>query len=776
MGLLDGRVLTVWAQEPVGGGGNGLDVYYAIRAFDGGVLTAATPVAGGAANQTNIHAAASAVNAGFAVIFTSPTGLSFASYSATGALFAGPSIIDGSVYSSLGGDTAQITALSTGDYVVSWTQPDATITARLMGPDGTNGADITVADVGSGNVAFSQIVAGADGGFLVTYAQFTGGVYALRGRQYDSAGNPLAGSFQISASIYAGDFKYSIAALADGRYVVVYASPENAGDIRGQVLRADGSPDSAAFTVNINTAGLQFRPSVAVLADGRFVVTWETQAGAVPNVNYAIYDPRESGITLSGTALDDDLIGTAFADTLLLGRGNDLGAGGSGNDSLYGEGGRDILLGGAGDDYLAGGADIDALYGDLDNDFLIGGAGNDYMAGGNGNDTYEVTDAGDTVMEISGEGSDVVFSYVNGYTLTANVEQLRLVGGALTGSGNAGANVLVGNGLDNTLSGGAGNDTFYGGAGNDTYEVTETGDVVIENPGEGTDTIFSYVTYTLGANVENLRLVGGALNATGNGLGNQIVGNALSNVLIGGGGNDTMVGSGGNDVYEVTEVGDVVYEAAAEGTDTVYSYIDTYQMSLNVETLNLVGTARVGLGSAGNDTIVGNAQDNTLNGNGGNDILTGGTGVDQFWHLGASAGQDRITDFAAAAGEIIVLSQTQFANYAAVQAAMTQSGANVIISPGGAQTLTIENVTIAQLSAGNFAFYAGPGAGGLEPMEKDFGPSVMPFQDDDGGVHAVASRAGAFYPGITDTYALPDPFDVRPGEVSLISAHVDYWV
>src|SRR5262249_9858727 len=90
----------------------------------------------------------------------------------------------------------------------------------------------------------------------------------------------------------------------------------------------------------------------------------------------------------------------------------------------------------------------------------------------------------------------------------------------------AGDATLLGGGGDDMLHGGGGNDTLIGGAGDDTYFVQDTGSVVMENPGEGTDTVMASVSFTLPDDVENLQLVSmtDALNGTGNDLDNVISG------------------------------------------------------------------------------------------------------------------------------------------------------------------------------------------------------------------------------------------------------------
>jgi Ca2+-binding RTX toxin-like protein len=227
-------------------------------------------------------------------------------------------------------------------------------------------------------------------------------------------------------------------------------------------------------------------------------------------------------------------------------------------------------------------------------------------------------------------------------------------------TGNSGNDIITGNDLDNTLDGGAGNDTIsglggndtliggtgidtiIGGTGNDTYFVDDSGDVVTEDSTVSTeiDTVKSTITYSLGANVENLILTGtAAINGTGNAGDNIITGNSANNTISGEEGNDILdgdagidllVGGNGNDIYIVDTTTDNITEAANQGTDTVKSSVTFSLAALtNVENLTLTGNAAInGTGNAGDNIITGNGVNNTISGEEGNDILDGDAGID----------------------------------------------------------------------------------------------------------------------------------------------------
>ncbi|MCJ2130217.1 calcium-binding protein [Methylobacterium sp. E-045] len=351
------------------------------------------------------------------------------------------------------------------------------------------------------------------------------------------------------------------------------------------------------------------------------------------------------------------------------------------------------------DFYYNAGQGNDTITAGTGNDFLVGGAGNDTMIGGLGNDSYIVDSLGDTVVEGADEGTDTVLSSIT-YTLPDTVENLVLTGtGTIDGTGNALDNSITGNNADNRLAGregndlltggggndlligGAGDDVMTGGTGDDMYVVGAAGDQVIEGANEGNDTVRSAVDYALGANVENVVLLGSdGTNATGNEGDNSLVGNSGDNrldggagsdrlnsgdgddVLVGGIGADVMRGGTGNDTYGVDDAGDQAIEQAGQGFDTVRSSV-SYTMETNIEKLVLYGSDDLTAnGNVGRNQIYGNAGDNTIYGDDGRDLLFGRDGADTFVFKAvtdsdvAVSGRDIIKDFDVAEGDRIDLS------------------------------------------------------------------------------------------------------------------------
>jgi trimeric autotransporter adhesin len=373
------------------------------------------------------------------------------------------------------------------------------------------------------------------------------------------------------------------------------------------------------------------------------------------SISYTLGANAEN-LTLTGTAnidgtgneLDNVLTGNSGANNLIGGIGNDMYVvdntgdvvtenAGEGTDTV--QSGISYTLGANVENLtLTGTANIDGTGNELDN-VLTGNSGANKLTGGAGNDVYVVNNTDDVVIENAGEGTDTVQSSIS-YTLGANMENLTLIGTAtLNGMGNTLDNVITGTGKDNVLDGQAGADTMIGGAGNDTYVVDNAGDVVLENASEGSDTVQSSVSYTLGGNVENLTLTSSAgnIDGIGNTLNNVITGNSLSNVLDGQAGVDTMTGGAGDDTYIVDNSGDIVTEKTGEGIDAVWSSIN-YALGANLENLTLLGAGDInGDGNSLDNVIIGNKGDNNLYGYAGNDFLDGGEGADI---MGGGTGND----------------------------------------------------------------------------------------------------------------------------------------
>ena len=333
-------------------------------------------------------------------------------------------------------------------------------------------------------------------------------------------------------------------------------------------------------------------------------------------------DQLDGGIgddLLVGGEGNDTLFGGDGSDELLGNEGNDQLVSGAGDDKLFGQVGNDTLWGGEGNDILvgftpsndakqtlnAGETDDDALYGGAGSDILIGGLGNDMLSGGDGRDELQGNEGNDQLYGDAGDdnlfgevGDDTLYGGVGNDLLmgfTASNENKQTLNAGETDNdylyGGAGYDTLIGGVGDDYLDGGACADVMVGGTGNDIYIVNSVNDTIYEAAGEGYDTVIASTSYLLNANIEELRLLDGAvINGTGNAQDNLIVGNSSDNILDGVTGADTIIGGQGNDIYYVDNAGDVVTEQAGEGSDTVQSSI-SYQLGSNIENLVLLDFA-----------------------------------------------------------------------------------------------------------------------------------------------------------------------------------------
>ena len=362
---------------------------------------------------------------------------------------------------------------------------------------------------------------------------------------------------------------------------------------------------------------------------------------------------------VSGTSGNDNMQGTSGNDSLYGSSGNDVINGLVGNDVLYGAAGTDRLSGGLGDDtYIVDALDtlvelanqgIDVVQADIsytlganiENLILTGY--DDINATGNALNNTFIGNASDNIFNGAG-GTDFVSYAYSRYGVSVNLsdtgEQYTFQGYdtflSIEGLiGTDSADTLTGNALSNSLNGGAGNDILNGGAGNDTLNGASGIDRLIGGDGSdtyfvdnivdtvsetntlastgGSDTVYSYLSaYTLGANLENLRLLAtGAANGTGNVLHNLIHAGAGNNILNGSTGIDTVSYAFASSAVTANLALTTAQATRGSGSDTL----------LNFENLS---------GSNFNDILTGNAAANTLSGGTGNDVLNGGAGADRL--------------------------------------------------------------------------------------------------------------------------------------------------
>lgn len=123
-------------------------------------------------------------------------------------------------------------------------------------------------------------------------------------------------------------------------------------------------------------------------------------------------DGSVHGVTFSGNALNNTIVGSPYDDVLFGGDGDDTLSGSEGDDLVYGNAGDDRIDDTLGNNKLYGGDGNDSITG---SGLLAGGQGDDLLMGANpySNDTY-VFNLGDGSDQIEDAGGDDVLTFGSG--------------------------------------------------------------------------------------------------------------------------------------------------------------------------------------------------------------------------------------------------------------------------------------------------------------------------------------------------------------------------
>jgi Ca2+-binding RTX toxin-like protein len=367
-------------------------------------------------------------------------------------------------------------------------------------------------------------------------------------------GQLVAGPFLAASTIAEDMGAPALTALADGSFVVVWNSGT---ETLWRKFAADGTP----IDTEVSLGGLYDRPTVSAMDDGGFMIGLRSQSGYNPSFSaYAFRfdaDGTQVGDRQQIHARTDAEINyvTVTPDFVTLGDGSIMGMW-SGDASWNGDG-TDVLvrkymaerIGTATDDVLTGARAATAFFAGDGADSMTGTALADVMDAGSGNDTAIGMDGNDTIS--GGEGNDVL----NG---GAGDDQIAGDAGNDTISGGAGAD---------TLTPGAGNDVVDGGDGSDLIVIDAARTVVTVRGPQSALTIETPAGVTTVSNVEAFQFTDATLDlAAVLALRNQtIIGTDSADVLTGDYGDDLIMGFGFNDILRGEAGNDTLISGSAGG-------------------------------------------------------------------------------------------------------------------------------------------------------------------------------------------------------------------
>lgn len=199
-------------------------------------------------------------------------------------------------------EEAQVARLEDGGWVVTWTSlgQDGSKTGIYQQRYNANGvavgAETQVNSYTTEGQYAPTIVGLADGGWVISWTSYgqDGDAFGVYQQRYGADGNPVGGETRVNTYTTASQGQSSITALGGGGWLVTWASWQDGSSmgIYQQRYNANGAPVGGEMQVNMITAGAQTDPHVTALADGGWVVTWETEESGTPYPMYNIHQQR----------------------------------------------------------------------------------------------------------------------------------------------------------------------------------------------------------------------------------------------------------------------------------------------------------------------------------------------------------------------------------------------------------------------------------------------------------------------------------------------------
>ena len=297
--LTDGGYVVVWQSNNQDGSSWGI---YGQR-FDaeGAAVGSEFLVNTATANQQEWPAVAGLPNGGFVVVWQSydqdgsQWGVYGQRYDSAGAAVGSEFLVNDSG-ASTSEERASIVELSDGGFIVVWRSSNDDIYSQRFDADGDKvGSQVRVNTNTNGSDRNPDVAAFDGGGYVVTWMNSSrdGSDWGVFGQRFDADGNAVGSEFQVNTTTSDRQWRPDVATFSDGSFVVVWNSRNQDGSdigVFGQRFDANGTAVGDEFQVNTQTESNQMRPAVAELADGGFVVTW--QSGNQDGSGSGIYAQR----------------------------------------------------------------------------------------------------------------------------------------------------------------------------------------------------------------------------------------------------------------------------------------------------------------------------------------------------------------------------------------------------------------------------------------------------------------------------------------------------